>query len=88
MEWANIRMLTMKGTGRSRTAHDEACGACAGAEVYGIGHVGLLNRLGRDRGYGTLRASVLVESLQKAGTPTRRQSSSNSRATAAGPILG
>ncbi len=51
LEWANIRLLTKKqGLDRAATQDDETGGAGSWSKDAGIGHVGLLDHLGRDRG--------------------------------------
>ena len=70
LEWANIRLLTKKKgwTEPQRRMMKHA------ARVHGLRALGLVMLVslitwGGIEGYGTLRASALVESLQKVGTP-------------------
>jgi len=70
LEWANIRLLTRK---RDWTEPQRGMMKRAGW-VYGLRTLGLvllvsLISWGGIEAYGTLRASALVESLQKVGTP-------------------
>jgi eukaryotic-like serine/threonine-protein kinase len=70
LEWANIRLLTKR---RDWTEPQHRMMKRAG-RLYGLRMLGLvllvsLIAWGGIEGYGTLRASALVESLQKVGTP-------------------
>jgi eukaryotic-like serine/threonine-protein kinase len=70
LEWANIRLLTKK---RDWTDPQRKMMKRAG-RVHGLRALGLVMLIslitwGGIEGYGTLRASALVESLQKVGTP-------------------
>ena len=70
LEWANIRLLTKK---RDWTEPQRRMMKRAG-RVHGLRTLGLVMLVslitwGGIEGYGTLRASALVESLQKVGTP-------------------
>ncbi len=69
-EWANIRLLTKR---RDWTEPQRRMMKRAG-RVHGLRALGLVTLVslitwGGIEGYGTLRASALVESLQKVGTP-------------------
>ena len=70
LEWANIRLLTKK---KDWTEPQRRMMKRAG-RVHGLRTLGLVMLVslitwGGIEGYGTLRASALVESLQKVGTP-------------------
>ena len=70
LEWANIRLLTKK---KDWTEPQRKMMKRAG-RVHGLRTLGLVMLVslitwGGIEGYGTLRASALVESLQKVGTP-------------------
>ena len=70
LEWANIRLLTKR---RDWTEPQRKMMKRAG-RVHGLRALGLVMLVslitwGGIEGYGTLRASALVESLQKVGTP-------------------
>jgi eukaryotic-like serine/threonine-protein kinase len=70
LEWANIRLLTKK---KHWTEPQRRMMKRAG-RVHGLRTLGLVTLVslitwGGIEGYGTLRASALVESLQKVGTP-------------------
>jgi len=70
LEWANIRLLTRK---RDWSEPQRRMMKRAG-RVHGLRTLGLVMLIslitwGGIEGYGTLRASALVESLQKVGTP-------------------
>ena len=70
LEWANIRLLTRKNdwTEPQRMMTKRA-GRVHGLRTLGLVTLVTLITWGGIEGYGTLRASALVESLQKAGTP-------------------
>ena len=70
LEWANIRLLTKKrGWTDPQRKMMKRAGRVHGLRTLGLVMLVSLITWGGIEGYGTLRASALVESLQKVGTP-------------------
>ncbi len=69
-EWATIRLLTKRGEWSDpQRRMMRRAGRVHGLRMLGLAMLVALIAWGGIEGYGTLRASALVESLQKAGTP-------------------
>jgi len=70
LEWANIRLLTRKKEWKEpQRRMMKRAGRVHGLRMLGLVTLVSLITWGGIEGYGTLRASALVESLQKVGTP-------------------
>ncbi len=70
LEWANIRLLTkMRDWTEPQRKMMKRAGQVHGLRTLGFVMLVALITWGGIEGYGTLRASALVESLQKVGTP-------------------
>ena len=70
LEWANIRLMTKKkGWTDPQRKMMKRAGRVHGLRALGLVMLVSLFTWGGIEGYGTLRASALVESLQKVGTP-------------------